>query len=330
MPNILVFGTGSIGAVYTCILSKTAQSRICCVCGSNYAAVKANGIVLTSSIFGERRSWPLVARTVPDATNQLDGPIDFIVVCTKATKISTQIAIEQVRCAISKETSLVIIQNGLGVEKAYSEAFPDVQIISGVAYLPTTQVSSGSFQHTEIEILHLGLYPSAPPSQPLHTFARLLQEGGATTKVHDDVQHERWRKIVSNGTINPICALSRYRDRELLDLPGGAILIKEVMVEIALVAASAGFEQIVTPQVVEGAFARSLARPVPGVQPSMMADALALRPMEVQGILGELVTIAETNGVAVPRLHTLFVLLQGLDAALYREGSALDPRQTSL
>lgn len=57
----------------------------------------------------------------------------------------------------------------------------------------------------------------------------------------------------------------------------------------------------------------------------MMADARALRPMEVQAILGELVNIAETNNVAVPRLHTLFVLLQGLDAALYREGSARDP-----
>lgn len=166
MANILVFGTGSIGAVYACILSKAAKSRICCICGSNYDAIKADGLVLTSSILGQCRSRPLVARTVAEATSQLDGPIAFVVICTKATTASTQLAIEQIRPAISEETSLVIIQNGLGVEKAFSEAFPDTPIISGVAYLPTTQVSPGSFKHTEMEILHLGLYPSATPSQP--------------------------------------------------------------------------------------------------------------------------------------------------------------------
>ena len=54
-------------------------------------------------------------------------------------------------------------------------------------------------------------------------------------------------------------------------------------------------------------------RSSPGVEPSMMADALAGRPMEVQAILGELVRIAQEKDVEIPRLKLLSVLLEGLN-----------------
>lgn len=50
-----------------------------------------------------------------------------------------------------------------------------------------------------------------------------------------------------------------------------------------------------------------------------MSDALDGRPMEVQAILGEIVKIAEDNGILIPRLATLYVLLEGLDQSLRSE-----------
>lgn len=321
MSNILVLGTGCIGAAYASVLASVDQARVTCVCRSNYEVVKAHGLRVSSSIFGDLRVRPTVVRNVVEAITQSHEPFDFVVVSTKATELVTKTVIEQMKPALTAQrTSIVLIQNGLGVERPFYNAFPGTTIISAVAYLPTTQVSPGVFVHSEVEILHLGLYPSVPASKPLEIFAELIRRGGATARIHDDVQAERWCKIVANGTVNPLCALSRCRDRRLAQMSILATaLFKDVMQEIASVAASAGYGHVVTSQVIEAQLSRTLSRPLPGVQPSMMSDALDGRPMEVQAILGEIVKIAEDNGILIPRLATLYVLLEGLDQSLRSE-----------
>jgi 2-dehydropantoate 2-reductase len=327
MANILVVGVGCIGSVYACILAASSQSRVTCVCRSNYEAVKQTGLRVSSPILGDLRSSPTVVETVVEAVEQSHVPFDFVLVCTKATQSATKVVIEQIRPAFTSDrTSLVLIQNGLGVERPFHLAFPDTTIISGVAYLPTTQILPATFVHSEIENLHLGLYPcmAAPPKHAaLEAFAELVRRGGATATVHKDIQEQRWCKIVANGTVNPICALSQCRDRELVDMTElGTTLIKNVMQEVAAVAASAGYGHIVTSAVVNSQLARTLSRSSPGVQPSMMADALARRELEVQAVVGEVVRIGGKNGVSIPRLITLYVLLEGLNSALQKDRHA--------
>ena len=60
----------------------------------------------------------------------------------------------------------------------------------------------------------------------------------------------------------------------------------------------------------------------------MMADASAGRRMEVQAIVGEVVTIAKGLKVPTPRLTTLYVLLQGLEHSLLT-GSEKDDKRSA-
>jgi 2-dehydropantoate 2-reductase len=324
MIRTLVFGTGSVGSVYTCILCR-AGVHVTCVCRSNYDAVKSDGLRVRSTIFGEMQANPTVVQSVTKAVSLSERPFDFVLVCTKATAQSSSAAIESIRLAITPRlTTIVLIQNGLGVERAFYDAFPETTILSGVAYLPTTQITPAVFSHSEVDLLYLGLFKislgvSSPTAQ-LRSFAEYLKEGGATVVLSEDIQAERWKKVLANGAINPICALSRCRDRQLIELsPRAAPLIRHVMFEIAAVAASAGYGHVVTAETVEKQFARSLTRPYPGVEPSMMADVIASRPMEVHAILGEIIQTAQDNSVEVPRLTMLLVLLEGLDLALQGE-----------
>lgn len=326
MNHTLVVGTGNIGSVYTCILCR-AGVLVTCVCRSNYDVVKSHGLRVKSTIFGDLQANPTVVHNVGEAMLLSERPFSFILVCTKATPQSTSAVIESIRPAITPGlTTIVLIQNGLGVERAFHDAFPEISIISGVAYLPTTQILPGVFSHSEVELLHLGLHHPAlgtsTSTAQLHSFVQQLKAGGATVVVSNDIQAQRWTKVLANGAINPICALSRCRDRQLLDLSRpAAALLQDVMLEIAAVAASAGYGHAITAETVEKQLARSLTRSYPRVQPSMMADAMASRPMEVQVILGEIVRIAQDKGIEIPRLTTLFVLLEGLDSALQAEGN---------
>lgn len=319
-PRILVFGTGNLGAVYASILF-SGGAEISCVCRSNYTEVHDGGIRVKSSILGDRICKPNVAKNVDDILSISPQPFDYIVVSTKAVPATVETTIKMIKPAITPGvTAVVLIQNGLGVEEPYHAAFSFATIISGVAYIPTTQVSPGVFSHSEIERLHLGLYGTnrhQKAIEQLNCFASLVRRGGGTAIVENDIQVERWRKIVANGAVNPICALSRCRDGQLMKAAPSAIeLFRTVMLEIVAVAHAAGYGDVVDADTVEHQLGRSLSRPYPGVQPSMMADVVGGKQLEVEAILGHLVKIAHENGVEVPRLETLLVLLQGLAAAL--------------
>jgi len=320
MPRLLIFGTGNIGAVYACIIDG-GGSDITCVCRSNYPEVKSYGLRIESPILGNRTSRPHVVQSVDEALSLSEQPFDYVVICTKAISATTSTTIRLIMPAITSGlTAIVLIQNGLGVEEPYHAAFPTTTIISGVAYVPTTQISPGVFSHSDVERLHLGLYGADQPSHAvarLESFASLIRRGGGTAILENDIQVERWRKIVANGAINPVCALSRCRDGQLKRVaPLASDLLKNVMLEIVAVADAAGYGKVVSAETVETQLARSLSRPYPGVQPSMMADVLDGRQLEVEAIVGRIVQIGRDKHVEIPRLETLLVLLQGLDAAL--------------
>lgn len=323
MPRILLFGTGSIGVMYAYLLQE-AGADVTCVCRSTYETAKLNGFTIESTVFGTHTFRPGVARSVQQALEKdtLSTTFDIIVVCTKAasgTDISQSpppLIKPAVRVGI---TSIVVIQNGVGVEQIYREAFPDNTIISGVTYMPVAQVRPGVFSHTETQRLHVGVYParSATPldHQSTESFANLLKSAGAQVEVHQDVQVERWKKLVGNATWNPICALSRCRDLEFLQASPdlAETFITGSMREVVAVAAASGYGSHVTESTINMQLARSKVREWPGVEPSMLADMVLGRPMEVETIIGEVVKVAIEKGVDVPRLETLYLLLRGHD-----------------
>ncbi|MCJ1472605.1 hypothetical protein MMC13_001254 [Lambiella insularis] len=338
MPRILLFGSGSIGTMYAFILTR-AGADVTCVCRSNYTAAKQNGFTIQSTIFGDHTFHPNIVPSVTDASS-IGVSYDYVVICSKSSLGTQPTTASLIAPAVTPtKTSIVIIQNGLGVEAEFHSAFPSNPIISGVAYLPTTQIAPTRVSHTETELLHLGTFPAE--SEPSHQtrsvkhFAELITAGGATSLVHHDVQIQRWSKLVANAALNPICALSRCRDQELIhaasassssssspnpvDGKGGAELIRGVMCEVVAVAAAVGYGEWINERTVEKQFARTTDRKFPGVEPSMLADLKGGKKLEVESIVGEVVRVGRRERVKIERLEMLYCLLCGLDWARGRE-----------
>lgn len=74
--KILIFGTGSIGAVYGYLLSKAVKpSNIVCICRSNYQVATEKGFTIDSSAHGKGLNYkPKIVRTVEEAAQY--GPYD--------------------------------------------------------------------------------------------------------------------------------------------------------------------------------------------------------------------------------------------------------------
>lgn len=323
MPRILVFGSGSVGVLYSFLLHK-AGADVVCVCRSNYYVARLQGFTIKSTIFGIQSFNPVIVQSVEEAISLDSQPFDFILVCTKAipeTQISVTTAL--LPALTSSKTSLVIIQNGLGVEKPFARLSLPCAIISGVTYSPTSMITAGLYSHTETQRLSIGCYPAAEHSKykdRLNSLSELLKIGGANVTICEDIQIERWKKLIGNTTWNPICALSRCRDLELLNTSSLATsFVRKAMNEVVSVAAASGYAAIVTAEVVDVQLLRSAARDWPGVEPSMMADMRLSNKLEVEAIIGEVVSTAKALGVDTPRLETMYVLLAGLDWSLQAE-----------
>ena len=89
------------------------------------------------------------------------------------------------------------------------------------------------------------------------------------------------------------------------------------MREIASIARAEGYD--INEEIIDTAISRSIGRALPGVEPSMCADALAGRAMEVDAIVGNALSVAEERGVEVPLLRGLYALIKGLDESFRRE-----------
>ena len=149
MTKALLFGAGGVGCVYGYILDK-AGVEVTAVCRTNYEAVKARGIIVRSAIFGHQQYHPTAVRTIAEAK----GPFDFILVCSKAFPGTSKL----IKDAVSPQTAIVLAQNGIAIEDEYAELFPTNTIISGVVYLPVTQVDAGIVEMGPLERFEIGTF----------------------------------------------------------------------------------------------------------------------------------------------------------------------------
>ncbi|KAI8671840.1 2-dehydropantoate 2-reductase [Fusarium keratoplasticum] len=319
MARILLLGVGSIGSVYALIFTR-AGAEVVCVCRSNFEAAKTSGLRIESVIFGDQTINPAVVSSVDEAVHLSEQPFDFVVICTKSFPGAQQQTVKSLAPALQDSTTAVVLfQNGIGVEIDYQKGYPANPIISGVVYMPTTRTSAVSVKHSEGERLYLGSFPSTASQDHVHSLSSVLRAGGATVHLSEDVQGERWKKIVANGAWNPIGALSRCRDIQFLQAaPLASHVVLEIMREICTVAAACGYAQAANEETIKFQMSRTHARQYPGVEPSMMSDMHGGLPMEVEAILGGILAFARERSVSVPRLETLYVLLAGLNDSLQK------------
>lgn len=157
----------------------------------------------------------------------------------------------------------MVTQGGLGIGKAYHDAFPSNTVISGVTYLPTSQIDPGIVSHTRTQRLHLGMYPSDAMTEfglpVMNKMAGMMTAAGGHVAIHSDVQAERWKRLIGNAEWNPICALSRCRDLEFLDLtPRNAQeFIVACKQEVVAVAGALGHGGVIREDAVEAWMQRS-------------------------------------------------------------------------
>lgn len=298
-PRILIVGAGAIGSFYGALLKK-AGCEVSVVLRSDYEVVSQSGYQIASPL-GDLSWQP--DRVYREGDTAESSP-DYLILCVKVIPGVDRAAL--VRPWMGENTTLVLIENGLDIERELAEAFPSSPLVSCLAFIAVSRVAPGEVSHQAYGQLVMGNFPRGFDHH-CERMAGLFREAGIKVDESRAIVGERWRKCVWNAAFNPLSVLANGADTlTMLDAEGGEALIRTLMAEVVAVAEADGYPMP------EGLIEKNIpgTRAMGAYKNSMALDYLNDRPIELDAILGNVVTIARQHQVPVPHLETILVALR--------------------
>ncbi|KAF2115341.1 ketopantoate reductase PanE/ApbA C terminal-domain-containing protein [Lophiotrema nucula] len=322
--TVLLIGGGSVGTIGAVNLEVGGLAEVSIILRSNYKAVTENGYSIQSCDHGTLKRWrpSHVLPSVPDLSKENIEPYDYIVLATKNYPDVPPSIAELVSPALpssNTHTTLVLIQNGLNIEKPFLASHPTTPVLSGVSLIGSAEPQPGVIVQDDRDRLLIGAFdnPNIPKElgqEKAKEFVKIYSAGGKAECVYsEDVLHDRWRKLVYNACLNPICAITGL-DSGRLRLADGAVegLVRPAMREIVEAAKAKGVE--LNPKerddVVE--FMIEVDALELYLQPSMQADVGKGNYIEFENLLGEPLREGKAAGVPMPTLEVLYQIAKAV------------------
>ena len=203
----------------------------------------------------------------------------------------------------------------LDPDGAIAAAIPAAQVIGCVVHASCTTPEPGLTRHVMGDGLIVG-EPVGGTSPRVAELAKTLVAAGFEARVSERIQQDIWYKLWGNMTMNPISAFTGATSDQLLDdqLVHGFCLA--VMAEAAAIGARIG-----CPIAQSGEDRMAVTRELGAFRTSMLQDAEAGRPLEIDALLTVVREIASRVEVRTPYLDgllgltRLFARTRGLYAA---------------
>jgi 2-dehydropantoate 2-reductase len=304
MTSILIVGAGAVGALFGSALARQG-AQVSVVCRSDFEVVQRDGYDIVSPSLGNHRFRPhAVYREVVDCKT----PPEYLILTVKVLAGLDRAAL--IRPAVGPETVIVLIENGVDIEAEIAAAFPNNELLSGLAIVGVGRGAAGKVRHESMGSLNLGRHPNGR-SMSAERLAALFNGGGIACNVIDNVVTGRWQKAVWNATFNPISIMGGVLDTAvILGTEQSRAFVRAAMEEVCATAAAVGHP--LHPKLIDQYIAGTLA--IPAYKTSMALDYENGRPMEIEAILGNTVRAARRHGVATPILDTLYALAKMIEA----------------
>jgi 2-dehydropantoate 2-reductase len=301
--KIAVFGAGGVGAFFGGLLVRGGADVHFVARGPQLEWLRTSGILVRSLRLGEVQIPPVHAESDPARI----GVCDLVLVCVKAQQ--TVAILDSISALVGEQTTIVTLQNGVESDEPLAERFGPSRVVPGVVYVGATLEAPGVVTHVAAGTIAIGVRDHGDPSR-LPAVAAALRQTGQPVNVVDDIQHERWLKLLWNASFNPVSAISGKTPRELVAVPSTRQLVVELMREVIAVAGAQGIV------IDESAVAEQLGwtEHAPAIRTSMMVDRERGRGMEIDALVGVVIRKGRQHHVATPFSQSMYALLEAIAA----------------
>jgi len=324
--KVCVVGAGAIGGYMAVRIAKAGHDVSVIARGPHLAAIRSHGLKLVEA------DQEFVATNLSATDNICElGPQDIVLLALKAHQIEAVVG--DLSVLLGPKTVLVTLQNGIPwwyfqrLESPYSGRVvktvdpngvlfnnidPD-RIIGCIAYPAATVSEPGVIKHVEGNRFPVGELDGSE-SDRVNQVSALFTEAGFKARVLTDIRSEIWLKLWGNLTFNPISAVTHATLVDICQFPLTRTLAATMMTEAQSIGErlGAGFR---VPMERRIAGAESVGKH----KTSMLQDVEVGKPLEIDGMLGVVVELAEMTEVNVPTLRALYACVSLLNKTIQDE-----------
>ena len=297
-----VIGTGAIGGYYGAKLAYAGQ-EVHFLLRSDYEYVKQHGLQVDSC----NGSFHLTDVNAYQHTADMPQ-CDVVLVCLKS--VNNSILQSLLPPLLHSHTLVVLIQNGIGVEKDVQKMFPDVQLAAGLAFICSAKTKPGIVNHQCYGSINLANY-SCHDEALMQTVVDEFRAANIETGLVE--YHEaRWKKAVWNMPFNGMTVALHTQTDQLLKNKATRQLIREQMMEVVNAAQHLGVKNL------DEAFVDKMIETTDAMtpySPSMRLDYDFHRKMEIYYLYTRPIEIAREAGFRMQKLEMLEAELRFLEDA---------------
>jgi 2-dehydropantoate 2-reductase len=291
--KIGIIGGGSIGLLFAYYLNKCFDTTIYTRTDRQANHLRAKGLLFEKN--KEQQTVQVKAKEFYD----WDGEEDLTIVAVKQYHLED--VMSKIREKSKNKGSFLFLQNGMGHLKQIKELTADNIYIGSV--------ENGAYKADDRHVLHTGegvnrvaVYYEKDHSL-LHEFIKPLS-GFFPFEIEENYYEMLIKKLVVNAVINPLTAILRVPNGELLTNPYYQEIFRELFHEISAILHLED-EQAYYQHVI------NVCQKTAKNRSSMLKDLEENRKTEVDAILGYLLDEAKKQNRHAPLLHQYFNLIKG-------------------
>ncbi|MHA1777643.1 MAG: hypothetical protein DRO88_07275 [Promethearchaeia archaeon] len=241
--KILIIGAGSIGCLFGVKLA--LKSHEITAIGSNnvYMTIQKQGFIF--EVDGKKYSkFPSFHFFSKDSfyeeySNEAHTLFfDYCIVACKSYSLSQ--IISEYHYILSQFSRIFLLQNGLGNEEILKLKYPEMNVYRIISTMGAELVANHHLIQTGSGlnyVCHISSFICETPFdlndiEPIHYFVQILNEADISTEISEKSLQKIWEKAIVNMVINPIGALWRKTNGELLTLSYFWEIAEDIISEI--------------------------------------------------------------------------------------------------
>jgi 2-dehydropantoate 2-reductase len=301
--HVLVMGTGGVGGYFGAHLARAGHQISFIARGQHLNAINRHGLTIESAIEQPFTIDAIATETIPMLT------VDMVLFTVKSA--DTIRAIELVRPAVSPNTLILTLQNGVDSIDQLAASFTPNQVLGGVAYLEVAISKPGTISQKGGPRRIIFGELDGVISDRCERLLKHFLKAGWLAELSGNIKRDLWSKLAFIAPFAGANTVTGLTAQALRESPETRSLIQSAMSEVVAVANSEHANMM--EDAVERATATLDAFPPLGLS-SMYRDRLAGRPLELEALIGTVIQRGERHNVSTPTLHTLHSLLAPMAA----------------
>lgn len=301
MKSYAIIGTGAIGGFFAAKL-KNAGFDVHCLMRSDYTEVKKDGLKLISN--EGNLSVPVHSY---QNMNEVP-PCDVVLVTLKTT---SNHLLSEIKNILRKDTIVVILQNGIGVEEELANSIDPEIIVGGSCNIKVTKISPGVVLHDGFNKVDLAcLYQSPSLKEKLDELVSDFNRAGINAAASPHLPTVKWLKLIHNIPLSGLPVVYDGSVQEVIEHHYDEIisLTKELIDAAKQCGANIPDDSLTT-----RIKALELIKKMPETYSSMKVDFDNHRSLELQAIYENPIRIARQHHASMPLTEVLYQKLQKMN-----------------